>query len=103
MCNFGIGHYEEHSCEIILSTSGSGGDFTTRFFLFLALLAIFFVKQYHVCNFGRWHYGERSCEIILKIWTNGSGDVVKDFSWKILFLALPAILINGAEPYVQFW
>ena len=56
-----------------------------------------------MCKFGRGHYGERSCEIILKIWTNGSGDVVKDFSWKILFLALPAILINGAEPYVQFW
>ena len=36
---------------------------------------------------------------LFRIWTSGSGDVVKDF----LSRALSALMFNPAEPFVQFW
>ena len=52
-----------------------------------------------MCNFGRVYYEEHFCEIILNLdqWFR-KRCLLKIF----LFLALAAILISGAERFVQF-
>ena len=56
------------------------------------------VEQHHLCNFGRGVYEEQFCEIILNLGQWFSRCCLKDF----LSEALVALLIGGAEPFMQF-
>ena len=51
-------------------------------------------------NFSRELPKEPSCEIISESATDLAEEVVKSIS---LFIALVAILFNGAEPFEHFW
>ena len=57
------------------------------------------MAQNILSNFSRELPKEPSCEIMSKSATN-LAEVVKS---SFLFIALAAILINGAEPFEQFW
>ena len=56
--------------------------------------------QNSLSNFSRELPKENSCEIISKSATDLAEEVVKSI---FLFIALAAILFNGAEPFEQFW
>ena len=56
-------------------------------------------EQNHLCNFGRGCYEEQLCEIIMNLgqWVKKRCRL-KDF----LSGALAALLLGGAEPFMQF-
>ena len=58
------------------------------------------MAQNSLSNFSRELPKEPSCEIISKCATDLAEEVVKS---SFLFIALVAILFNGAEPFEQFW
>ena len=53
----------------------------------------------HLCKFGRGYYQERFCDIVLNLglWFR-SRCRVEDF----LSVALAALLLSGAEPFIKF-
>ena len=57
------------------------------------------VEQNHLCNFYRGHYQEHFCEIILNLNQWFKRCHLKDF----LSRALVALMLSGAELFVQFW
>ena len=57
------------------------------------------MEQNNLSSFGRQLPKEPSCEIISK----SAIDLAEVVSSSILFIALAAILFNGAEPFEQFW
>ena len=54
-------------------------------------------ERNHLCNFGKGYYEEQSCEIILNL-----GQWFRRCCLKDLSGALAALLIGGAEPFIQF-
>ena len=57
------------------------------------------MAQNSLSNFSRELPKEPSCEIVSKSAT----DLAEVVSSSFLFIALVAILFNGAEPFEQFW
>ena len=68
LCNFGRGHHEQHSCEIILkSNQWFSKRFCLKIFLiYKALAALWSAEWNHLCNFGRGHH-EHFCKISLNL------------------------------------
>ena len=58
------------------------------------------MAQNSLSNFSRDLPKEPSCEIISK----SANDLAEEVVYSLfLFIALPAILFNGVEPFEQFW
>ena len=92
----------EHSRVIILkSVHWLTRSSRLKVFLFLAPVAILFIRVERFEHFGRGSTKEYSCKLILKL---------GQWPWRrcrfkvfFLFLALAAILYSGTEPFRQFW
>ena len=56
LCNFGKGHHDEQSCEIIFEFGQVVQTPLTRHFLSGALTAIFSAERNQLCNFGEGHH-----------------------------------------------
>ena len=98
LCNFGRRYYEEQFVKLFWIWTSASEECHLNVFSYLDIWQPFCLAECnHICNLGRGYYEKQFCEIILNL-----GQLFRCCLKDFLSVALVALLLGGAEPFMPF-